>query len=241
MPETRAVGAQAIAALTGQQYRGARVGRSGDQSLLGIGVPSLFMTLSEHPANGPEASRDFAITGSGTGGLGWWWHTPDDTVDKLDPAALTRDAQVYAAAIHMLCTSAVLPLDYSATAGELADALRALQAKWGDRFDLTECVTEAERLHAEVARFTKEAPTAVVNRALMRLGRILIPVLYTQTGRFDHDPATSIPHLPPLVDAAHLADIDPASEEATALRIAAVRGRNRLQQALGEARRCISQ
>jgi hypothetical protein len=234
------VGAQVIAALTGQQYRGSRVGRSGDQSLLGVGVPSLFMTLSEHPANGPEASRDFAITGSTAGGLGWWWHTPEDTLDKLDPASLTRDARVYAAAVHILCTSLLLPLDYSATARELATELRTLQAQLRDRFDLSDCIDEADRLQAEVAQFVKEAPPAAANHALMRLGRILIPVLYTQAGRFDHDPATSIPHLPPLVDAARLADSDPASDEAQTLRIAAVRGRNRLLQALGEARRCIS-
>ena len=241
MPETRAIGAHAIAALTGQQYRGSRVGRSGDQSLLGIGVPSLFMTLSEHPADGPDASRDFAITGSTGGGLGWWWHTPDDTLDKLDPAALTRDAQIYAAAVHILCTSVVLPLDYSATARELAAALRTLQAQLSDRFDVSDCIGEADRLQAEVAQFAKEAPPAVANPALMRLGRILIPVLYTQAGRFDHDPATSIPDLLPLVDAARLAGSDPASDEAKSLHIAAVRGRNRLLQALGEARRCISQ
>ena len=241
MPETWAIGAHVIAALTGQRYRGTRVGRSGDQSLLGIGVPSLFMTLSEHPADGPDASRDFAITGSAAGGLGWWWHTPEDTLDKLDPTALTRDAQIYAAAVHIFCNSLVLPLDYSATARDLATALRTLQAQLGDRFDVSDCIGEADHLQTEVAGFAKEAPPAVVNRALMRLGRVLIPVLYTQAGRFDHDPATSIPHLPPLVDASHLADIDPASDEAKAVHIAAVRGRNQLLQALGEARQCISQ
>lgn len=240
MPETRALGARVIGALTGQHYHGARVGRSGDQSLLGIGVPSLFMTLSEHPADGPEASKDFAITGIGTGGLGWWWHTPDDTVDKLDPAALTRDAQVYAGTIHLLCTAAALPLDYGATATDLADALRKLQTQLGARFDLSDCIAETDRLRAEVVRFTQEASPAEVNRALMALGRVLIPVLYTQAGRFDHDPATSIPPLPPLVDAARLADVDPTSDEAKALQIAAVRGRNRLHHALREARRCIS-
>ncbi len=241
MPETRAIGARVLHALTGQQYRGTRVGRSGDQSFLGIGIPSLFMTLSEHPVDGPEASRDFAITGSDAGGLGWWWHTPEDTVDKLDPAALARDAQVYAGAVHALCTPAVLPFDYGAAAAEVATALRALQARLGDRFELGDCIAEAEHLRSEAERLPQTAPPEAANRALMRLGRILIPVLYTQAGRFEHDPATPIPDLPPLVDAARLADVDPASDEAKTLRIAAVRGRNRLLLALREARRvCTS-
>jgi peptidase M28-like protein len=248
MPETRAVGVRVIGELAGQRYHGSRVGRSGDQSLLGIGVPSLFMSLSEHPADGPEASRDFAATGIAAGGLGWWWHTPEDTVDKLDPAALTRDARIYAAAAQILCTAPVLPLDYGATAAELGASLKKLQATLGDRFDISECVAEAGRLEAAARRFTREAQTSArdrakaadANRALMRLGRILIPVLYTRAGRFDHDPATTIPEVPPLAEAGRLAEVDPESDEAKALVVAARRGRNRLLQALREAQAVIA-
>src|SRR2546428_4781850 len=248
MPETREVGVRVIGALTGQQYRGTRVGRSGDQSFLGIGIPSLFMSLSEHPADGPQASRDFAATGIAVGGgLGWWWHTPEDTVDKLDPAALTRDARIYAAAVHILCASPVLPLDYGATAAEIVTSLRALQRRCGDGLCGSRWVAEGWALLLAAGQFTKDAKSqsgdmknaSVVNRTLMQLGRILIPVLYTRVGRFDHDPAMAIPALPPLLEAAQLADVDPESDEAKALRVAAVRGRNRLAQALREARQLI--
>jgi len=241
MPETREVGVRVIGELAGQHYKGTRVGRSGDQSFVGIGIPSLFMSLSEHPAGGPEASRDFAATGiAAGGGLGWWWHTPEDTMDKLDPAALARDGRIYAAAVHILCMSPVLPFDYGATAAELTASLRKLAEKLGDRFDISECVSEAQRLQKAAERFTKDAPPTS-NRTLMRLGRILIPVLYTRVGRFDHDPATSIPELPPLAEAARLAEVDPESDEAKALRVAAVRGRNRLLQAMREARSLIDE
>src|SRR5438034_820338 len=248
MPETREVGVRVVGALAGQQYRGTRVGRSGDQSFLGIGVPSLFMSLSEHPADGPEASRDFSSTGiAAGGGLGWWWHTPEDTVDKLDPAALTRDARIYAAAAHILCASPVLPLDYAATAADIVTSLRALEKRLGDRFDISACVAEAEHLRDAAAPVTQAARSAAgdpkdapaMNRTLMQLGRTLIPVLYTRAGRFDHDPATKIPELPPLLEASRLAEVDPDSDEAKALRVAAVRGRNRMVQALREARQLI--
>ncbi len=248
MPETREIGVRVIGALAGQQYRGTRVGRSGDQSFLGIGVPSLFMSLSEHPGDGSEASRDFSSTGiAAGGGLGWWWHTPEDTVDKLDPAALTRDARIYTAAAHILCASPVLPLDYTATTAEIVTSLRALQRQLGDRFDVSACVAEAEGLVAAAGQFTQAARStpgdaktvSAINRTLMQLGRILIPVLYTRSGRFDHDPATVIPELPPLLEASRLAEADPESDEAKALRVAAVRGRNRMVQALREARELI--
>src|SRR5256712_7211060 len=184
MPETREVGVRVIGALTGQQYRGTRVGRSGDQSFLGIGIPSLFMSLSEHPADGPQASRDFAATGIGAGGgLGWWWHTPEDTVDKLDPAALTRDARIFAAAVHILCASPVLPLDYGATAAEIVTSLRALQRRLDGRFYVSQGLAAAERPLAAARAGSKDAKsqsggqknTTVVERTNIQLGRDLIP------------------------------------------------------------------
>lgn len=245
MPETHAVGARAVAAVTDQTFRGSWVGRAGDQSFLGIGVPSLFMSLSEQPANSPDASRDFAITGGDTGGLGWWWHTPEDTPDKIDPDNLVRDAQVYVAAVHELCASPVLPLDYAATAATLSEQLRKLQEQLGDRFDLSDCVTEAEalseamkRLNERIAAIDPEdwIATIALNQALLELSRTLIPVLYTRAGRFDHDPATSIPELPPLADAVRLTEVPVDSEEAPALRVAARRGRNELLHAVRTAR-----
>jgi len=253
MPETKAIGAAAIRRIARQRFHGTRVGRSGDQSFLGIGIPSLFMTLSEHPSDGPEASRDFAITGSDSGGLGWWWHTPEDLVDKIDPQHLVRDTQIYAAAAHLLCATAVLPLDYAATAKEVVAALAALQRRLAGRFDLSACLAEARaletaaramntrasgirRARAARIRTVRRREAERLTRARMRLGRTLIPVLYTRAGRFDHDPATAIPALPPLVEAEHLAQVPEGSAEALTLTIAATRGRNRLLHALQAAR-----
>ncbi|MDR7471086.1 MAG: M28 family peptidase [Armatimonadota bacterium] len=245
MPETRAIGAAVVRRIARQQFRGTRVGRTGDQSFLGIGIPSLFMTLSEHPPFGPEASRDFALTGSNSGGLGWWWHTPQDLMDKVDPHNLLRDAQIYAAATYWLCTAPVLPLDYAAVARDVTAKLRELQARLNGRFDLSACLAQARALlvatRALQLRATRDhglRPRGAerINRALMALGRVLIPVLYTRAGRFDHDPATTIPVLPPLVEAEQLAAAPEGSPEARALTIAATRGRNLLLQALRTAR-----
>ncbi|MDR7401884.1 MAG: M28 family peptidase [Armatimonadota bacterium] len=245
MPETWAIGAAVIRRIARQQFRGTRVGRTGDQSFLGIGIPSLFMTLSEHPPFGPEASRDFALTGSNSGGLGWWWHTPQDLIDKIDPRNLLRDAQIYAAAAYWLCTAPVLPLDYAAVAKDVIVKLRELQARLDGRFDLSACLAEARaflaaaralRLRATRAKGARPRGVERINRALTTLGRVLIPVLYTRAGRFDHDPATTIPFLPPLVEAERLATVPEGSAEARALTIAATRGRNLLLHALRTAR-----
>src|SRR5205807_3413186 len=70
------------------------------------------------------------------GGLGWWWHTTEDTPDKIDKANLHRDAQVYALALWRWCTAPVLPLDYRETAAELRETLRGIQQAAGDSFDM---------------------------------------------------------------------------------------------------------
>src|SRR5207249_1837495 len=85
-------------------------------SLVGVGVPSLLMTVSEQPAV-DGATGAAAVIGGRSGGLGWWWHTPDDTLDKLDPALLARDARLYAATLFRLCAEPILPFNYAAAAG----------------------------------------------------------------------------------------------------------------------------
>jgi hypothetical protein len=244
MPETKAVGQAAVRKISGQRYVGSRVGRSGDQSFLGIGIPSLFMTLSEHPKDGPEGSRDFAITGTDTGGLGWWWHTPEDTPDKLDAAFLARDTAIYLEAIRTLCRAPVLPLDYAATAAELLAQLNGLQERLEDRYDLGSCLAEARgfrraarALGARIrqAGSGRRRSVEALNAALMALGRTLIPVLYSRAGRFDHDPAAALPQLPSLAEAEDLIASEPESAEARAAAVALTRGGNRLVHALQRA------
>src|SRR5690349_7573469 len=87
MASTRSLGADAIAQVAGVEFEGARPGRAGDQSFVALGVPSLWMSLSEQPPSDHPTARALGTATGNTrsGGLGWWWHTTEDTVDKLDP------------------------------------------------------------------------------------------------------------------------------------------------------------
>src|SRR2546426_742736 len=69
--------------LTGQPARGRRISRAGDQSFWGAGVPSAFMSLSGIPRQDTELARTMERL-LGTSGFPWWWHTREDTVDKID-------------------------------------------------------------------------------------------------------------------------------------------------------------
>ena len=103
--------------------------RAGDQSFWGIGIPSVFMALGEQPAGEGESVMGPAIGGGGSrkgAGFGWWWHTPDDTIDKIDPDLLVRDVRIYVHTIGRLLTDDVLPLDIGRQADALARELSAV-------------------------------------------------------------------------------------------------------------------
>jgi hypothetical protein len=245
MSEMRDFASAIIAEQTGQTLSGRRFGRAGDQSFWGCGIPSLFMSLSEQPPEDSEAARAFALLTGGppkTGGLGWWWHTPDDTVDKIDPVLLVRDAKVYVQIITHLCTSAILPYNYAAVADEFARILSDIQSKAGTHFDLGPVLGKVKRfkelstqLNREKARVSAQGTAEQclrVNKALMALGRHLIPVNYTSVGLFDHDLATRVDPIPGLQPAAKLASLTPESNEYKFLRTALVRERNKVAHAL---------
>jgi hypothetical protein len=255
MAETFELGRQVIRRYAGQVFAGARVGRAGDESLVGVGVPALLMTVSEQPAVA-GATGAAAVIGGRSGGLGWWWHTPDDTLDKLDPALLARDAQLYAAALFRLCAELILPFNYAAAAAELDDLVSEYQQQLGDRFDLAAARTRAQALRQEAAALhdalerlrarlaageTAPANVPAINAALMALGRATIPLNYTAAGPFGHDPARAVPPLP-LLDAARQMAAAPAdSDTAKFAAVALQRGLNQVAYGLDAALAAVAQ
>jgi hypothetical protein len=243
MASTRALGAEAIRAVTGETFHGSRVGRAGDQSFVGLGVPSLWMSLSEQPpARDPTADAFAQLLGeSRSGGLGWWWHTTQDTVDKIDPDLLVRDTKIYATAIWRLLADRLLPLGVAAEARELLELLRQHKTPTFDlspAFRLAETlVRRTEEMEAWRRRSSEglEEEIAAYNRAVVGILREIIPINYTAAGPFGHDPALSLPPLPLLSDLEDLSRLDPHSDEARFLMVELTQARNRIVDALGRA------
>ena len=255
MAELRAFASDVIEAVAGQRLLPRRFGRSGDQSFWGHGIPALLMTLSEQPpeAADPVLAALFRQISGGhgkSGGLGSWWHTPEDTVDKIDPEFLRRDTVIYTLLAYRLCASAILPLDYQAVAEELQDLVQELQAKAGGHFDLSQVAerlgdleTALRKLQGAVARLQKGkvggGAAWMVNRCLMDLGRALIPVNYAYSGLYDQDLAVPTQPLPGLQAAAKLVAMDPASDQRQFLLTRLVRERNRVVHGVITATRAV--
>jgi hypothetical protein len=231
--------------VTGQAGHARRFSRAGDQSFWGIGVPSAFMSLSGIPKQDTDLSRAMYRL-FGTAGFPWWWHTREDTVDKIDPAVLVLDTKVYVAAALRLVNAPVLPLDYARVARALGATLEELGAASGGRFDLGPARAAARRLaeradalasaldRAAAAAEVGPVPAAA-NRALVRLSRILVPLAYTTGDRFQHDLALPVAPLAGLQPLRELAGLDPASDASKFTVAALVRERNRVVHALDEA------
>ena len=69
----------------------------------------------------------------------------------------------------------------------------------------------------------------------MRAGRALIPVNYTASGPFDHDPALPVPPVPALHRAATLRTLPAGSDNRLALLVRLTRERNKVVHAFNTA------
>ncbi|HTG10623.1 MAG TPA: M28 family peptidase, partial [Candidatus Eisenbacteria bacterium] len=128
-----------VADVTGQQGRARHFSRAGDQSFWGIGLPSAFMSMSQLPPQNTEFGRTTERL-FGTSGFPWWWHTREDTIDKLDGAVLAHDTKVFVASALRLCNAPVLPLGPARAARAMADTAAELHTAAGGRMDLAPLV-----------------------------------------------------------------------------------------------------
>lgn len=221
MPETRGVASEALLKVAGEVLEGKRIGRFADQSFYGVGLPSTFGTFSEQAADPNKGGISFKTGGKRAGGLGWWWHTPYDTVDKVDEAFLVRDTRVYASAVYRILSSPVLPYDYREAVRDLQATVADLEKAAAGRFDLTPLTRGLTELSAQVSRFYEglsaasesEVIAGAANQAIMDLARHLVPINFHENGLFDHDPMEALQPIPALKGLRRLAALPLDSDE----------------------------
>jgi hypothetical protein len=233
MGEVEHITSAVIRELEDQEPNIRRPLRAGDQSFVGMGLPSMgaFRMLDvDHP--------DRKAVG-GCGGA-WWWHSPEDTLDKADAAILGKDVEIYLTMVCRMCTPEQLPYNFVPSAGDFIEHLEAYQHAAGELIDLGPAL-EAARGYRRAAERLAAAPVsgpaglARRNEGLKRLTRIVNPVLYSVFGPYEMDPALQLPVLPGLAPAQRLAELDPASDEHRFLRTELIRQRNRTEDALLQA------
>ena len=202
---------------TGEDHGAGRPGRNSDQSFNGIGLPLLQLNH---------------------GGPYEWWHTPDDTVDKVDWAVLKGDTDLYADALSRLLAEPVHPVDLSAEVAGVDQALAAHEENVGDRFDLSEARARLDELSALAAALQGALPqegSPALDRALLRMLRPLHRVLYVPVTPYHPDSGAEGMPLPGLAASRVLRGETPGTDRYRYAEAGLVRERNRLVDALEEA------
>jgi len=248
MPQTKDLAGTAIGAVTGEEFDGKRIGRFADQSFYGIGLNSVFGTLSEQDASKAGDTISFKTGGRRSGGLGWWWHTPEDTVDKVDEKLLVRDTKIYLAVIHQLLTAPRLPFDYRPAIDEISDVVKSHASRGVSSHlnlaPLLEDVAHARRaihdLHDRLDTLGPEADE-IANGALLKLSRHLVPIAFHESGRFERDMAEPLVPVPSLRDLKRLADMEVGDVTANAIATRLHRSMNRVRLELRSAAKVAEQ
>ncbi|WP_168990463.1 M28 family peptidase [Aureimonas flava] len=216
--ELRPLASAAIRAETGETLAGKRKARSADDSFPGLGIPSMFGSLSGRAVTGLKMRN----------ALGWWWHTPEDLIDKIDPAHLARDTRVLLEAVWRLVSEDRLPIDQAAKVDELVAELGPLVDALADDTCAKPLLEAARKLAATIRHLDDGVSAGPRNEAVVRVSRALMPLDYTRGDRFVHDDALPLPAWPVLEPIRRLAALDAADPGRLPARVDAVRARNRI-------------
>lgn len=212
--------------------------RAGDQSFFGLGIPSIYAT--HEPSRALKDEWGGAV-------FGWWYHSDQDTVDKVDPEVLLADARMNAALAWEIATTLMLPFDYSSSVDRLLARARELAAV-DARLKISTLVEQLEKLRALLAELLRirdglsaEAGAASVagyNRLIREVGARLSAAAATISGRWmqdDYGLASLSRPFPGLDILPRLAAEGPDAEFFKLNWTDAARQRNRIHDLLAEA------
>lgn len=204
-----------------------RPGRNSDQSFYGIGLPLLQFYHARTEEDGGY----------------WFWHTPEDSFDKIDFDNLVAETRLYVSALYRLTMNPVPPLQPSSTAAEIHALLEEKASEVSDAsLPFGEILEKAERLHNLAAsiegRFSRGVDSMGAQelaRRLIRFVRPVLRVLYQERGPYHQDPALEMTLLPGLASLDSLAKLDPKSNLYGFTRTYIVRELNRIADHLDRA------
>jgi hypothetical protein len=212
-----------------------RPARNSDQSFWGAGLSSLLSGARLTPGT---------AEGGPIGG-GWWWHTPEDTRDKVDMDVLVEETKLYVALAARICESPVLPHDYTATVDDIETVLDEIASET-DSVTFENTVARLDTLRSSLtdvneqitARAADDAAfAATVEDLQVRLGNLLIPALYMEVADYAQEPAVSHERLPYLRIATDLDEA--AGRDNVFSEVSLRRGQNKLDHRIQQAQEAV--
>ena len=223
-----------------------RLAHTGDQSFMGIGVPSL--------SGRTEYSAEQIKRWHGAN-LAPWHHSDDMTLDKMDVELVLKAMKIYVAYLVRLSNTPVLPFEYVSVGNELKGRLKEIASEVGTRLDLSlplkyaeQFISNAQTLDIRLEALRKETEGApswknntkvgTANKLQSKLSRVLHPINHSIANRYGFDNygltgLTSV--IPCLYETKTLATMDTNSTEYRILRTHLVQQVNRVSDSLRDA------
>jgi peptidase M28-like protein len=221
-----------------------RLQKTGDTSFFGVGLPC---------AAGEMSFTDEEIKRTALANLGWWHHSLHNTIDKIDKGLLALHLKVYAHWMWGLLAEPILPYEYKPIATRFVERLQEL-ARWDiPDIDMSGAAHHALEFQGLAARFDESSrrwrqrikqgtsdnqAAEVLNQAMIRLSRILVPIASTVVGPYGQDRyghAWQTQMVPSLAPYPKLAAFSRDSEEFQVWWVAMIRARNRVVDAVTQA------
>jgi hypothetical protein len=222
--------------------------KTGDASFFGLGVPMI---------HGEGIFTEEELEATALANVGWWHHSIESTLDKVDFNWLAEHLRIYAAYLWELCTTPILPFEFVSTADLLIERLVEL-SEFGASIGLPKTLTQAKEFRDAAVGFDQlalkwrqkyhtgnvcdDGPAETLNACMKRLTRLVIPISSTIKGTYGHDSYGLTPQgtvLPCLFEVPRLADLPLEHEERTMLETKLIRERNRVTDTLVDARAII--
>jgi hypothetical protein len=227
------------AQLLKKKFKWKRAVKSGDSSFFGLGIPMF---------HGEGAFTDAELKATANATLGWWHHSIENRLDKMDWTLLQEHIRVYAGYLWELATAPVLPFRFVPVAEQVIarleefkepgkpvglDGAQARARQFAEAAARIDAAAAAEAEKFKAGRGSEPA-ALLLNRTMKRLSRILVPLQSTAIGTYGHDPYGYTPQttmIPCLYDLTELAKL-PDGERRWMLETRMVRARNRVADAL---------
>ena len=210
-----------VAETHGVEIAPSRPGRNSDQAFNGVGLPLLQFNHSRLAEDGGY----------------WWWHTTEDTYDKIDPDVLKTDTDIYVHALATMLAGAHYPVSLAAQVEALAAAIAAREEASGGALQLNRHLgNRMESLRRVAADLDEGAGAGEIGPVdQVAFLRPLHRVMYVPLNDYHPDPGVSLGPLPGLAPARILADEDAGSDRRGFAAPVLARERNRLVEAVEEA------
>lgn len=207
--------------------------RGGDQSFWGVHIPINVMFKYE-----PTDEKRISSCPSG----GPWWHTDQDTLDKLDSQYLLRDALLNAKLACIILNSTTLPVEIAGFTRMIKGFFEDLSEKLAGDFCLEHTIQVIDEFYLWAERFenfVRAMKDGMGDAAIKRIAGELTRLVYTSGSPYQQDRSTPYQPFGVLADAVGMTrDNTPAKDylfQITEFQ----RARNRIEGQLAELTREI--